>query len=357
MSARSSASSSPRSITFITEYYTGTQFPPVQRIAKASVTGHATNIIAGLAVSMQATALPGDRHRASAFWSAMRFAGVYGVAIAVMAMLSMAGIIVAIDSFGPITDNAGGIAEMAEMPEDVRNVTDPLDAVGNTTKAVTKGYAIGSAALAAVVLFASFLQELINHRCARAERRQCVEGVRNLFAIGNPYVLAGLFIGGLLPYLFASLSMEAVGRAGGAVVEEVRRQFRENPGIMAGTVEVRTTARPSTSSPAPRSSEMIVPALIPVGVPVVVVLLSYFNVLARRHRRANDGRHPRRLDRHRSLRRDLDDDRAAARGTTPRSTSRTATTAAKARSRTKRPSPAIRSAIRTKTPPAPRSIR
>ena len=264
-------------ITVITEYYTGSQFPPVQRIARASVTGHATNIIAGLAVSMQATALPALVIVVGLLIS-FGLDGVYGVGIAVMAMLSLAGIVVAIDSFGPITDNAGGIAEMADMPEDVRNVTDPLDAVGNTTKAVTKGYAIGSAALAALVLFASFLQQLTNHRCGADETTQCIESVRNLFAVGNPYVLAGLFIGGLLPYLFASLSMEAVGRAAGAVVEDVRRQFRENPGIMAGT------ARPNygtTVDIVTRAAlrEMIVPALIPVGVPVVVVLLSYFNIL------------------------------------------------------------------------------
>ncbi|MEO6835876.1 MAG: sodium-translocating pyrophosphatase [Candidatus Tumulicola sp.] len=264
-------------ITLITEYYTGSQFPPVRSIAKASLTGHATNMIAGLAVSMQGTAGPAIVIVIGILVS-FGFAGVYGVGIAVMAMLSLAGIIVAIDSFGPITDNAGGIAEMAEMPEDVRNVTDPLDAVGNTTKAVTKGYAIGSAALAAVVLFAAFSEELIKHKCPGANAGACVEGVKNLFAIGNPYVLCGLLVGGLLPYLFASLSMEAVGRAGGAVVEEVRRQFRENPGIMAGTSkpDYATTVDIVTQH---ALKEMILPALIPVGVPVAVVLLSYFNIL------------------------------------------------------------------------------
>src|SRR3984957_4827279 len=206
-------------ITWITEYYTGTQYPPVKQIAKASVTGHATNIIAGLAVSMQATALPAITIVVGILVSNW-LAGIYGVGIAVMAMLSMAGIIVAIDSFGPITDNAGGIAEMAALPESVRAVTAPLDAVGNTTKAVTKGYAIGSAGLAAVVLFASFLQEL-SDKCAANLVAAC-HTIPILFQVGDPYVLTGLFVGGPCPYLFASLSMEAVGRAGGAGVGEGR---------------------------------------------------------------------------------------------------------------------------------------
>ena len=261
-------------LTWITEYYTGTQFSPVKRIANASITGHATNIISGLAVSMQATALPGLVIVIGILCS-YSLSGLYGVGIAVMAMLSMAGIIVAIDSFGPITDNAGGIAEMAELPDDVRKVTDPLDAVGNTTKAVTKGYAIGSAGLAAIVLFASFLQELTN-RCS-APGMHCPPNLASQFIISDPFVLSGLLIGGMLPFFFSSLSMEAVGRAGGKVVENVRMQFKNNPGIMAGT------SRPdyaSTVDIVTRAAlkEMIVPALIPVGVPVVVVILGAIGV-------------------------------------------------------------------------------
>jgi K(+)-stimulated pyrophosphate-energized sodium pump len=249
----------------ITDYYTSTRFSPVKSTARASVTGHATNIIQGLAQGLQATALPA-LVIVFGILGAYELAGIYGIGVAVMAQLSLTGLIVALDAFGPITDNAGGIAEMADMPEDVRNVTDPLDAVGNTTKAVTKGYAIGSAALAALVLFAAFQIEL--------DEELAADGKNPIqFLINDPDVLVGLLVGGMMVYLFASLAMESVGRAGQAVVEEVRRQFREKPGIMEGTekpeygqcVDIVTRSA---------QREMILPSLIPIVVTLIVGLLS-----------------------------------------------------------------------------------
>jgi len=245
----------------LTDYYTSTRFAPVKSTARASQTGHATNIIQGLAQGMQATALPA-LVLALGILAANELGGIYGIGVAVMGQLSLCGLIVALDAFGPITDNAGGIAEMAEMPDEVRAVTDPLDAVGNTTKAVTKGYAIGSAVLAALVLFAAFRIEL---------EEELGSGIE--FQIDNPDVLIGLLIGGLMVYLFAALSMEAVGRAGGAVVEEVRRQFREKPGIMEGT-DQPDYARAVDIVTRAAQREMILPSLIPIVFTVVVGVLS-----------------------------------------------------------------------------------